>query len=410
MTRSTLRLAARNALRRRARTFFTAGMVVFAVAVLVVALTFVEGVFGTMVAAATSLGGHVRVADPGFVAREELMPLYEHVERTAPLVELIERQPGVAAVEPRIATGVTVTRGEEIGDVLALAVGASERYFRERLDAKTKLVSGGWFTGSPDEIIAGAKVAERTGAKVGDELVLLGVTQDGSLSPIKGRLVGIVAQGGMLDQQVFLPLERVRWLTDISEGATELLVFAGSLEEGRLVADRLKALPELRGYAVQSWAEREPLRSMTAAMAGMRGIIVFTFVFLAALGIWNTMTMSVLERTHEIGVLRAMGMSRTRVVGLLVGEALAIAAAGGMAGLLLGIGPAWLLETRGIRIGERLAGSFSAPVSQTVYGDLTPAVVIIALAMGLLMALLGSVVPAIRAASIQPVSAMRSGR
>lgn len=411
MIRFTLALALRNALRRRVRTFFTAGMVVFAVAVLIAALTFVGGLFGTMLTAVTSLGGHVRVADPDFVEREELLPLYEHVEKAGPLVELLERQSGVVAVEPRITTGVTVTRTEEIGDVFALAVGANERYFRERLGAKEKLVAGIWFTGAPDELIAGAKVAERTGAKVGDELVLLGMTQDGSLSPIKGRVVGIIATGGgMLDQQVFVPLEKMRWLTDLPEGATELLVFGQNLEEGRALAERLKALPELRAYAVQSWAEREPLRSMSAVVQGIRGIIVLTFVFLAALGVWNTMTMSVLERTHEIGVLRAMGMTRPRVLALFVGEALAIATAGGAAGFLLGIGPAYFLSTRGIRIGERLAGSFNAPVSETIRGELSVEVVLLALAMGLFTALLGSLWPAWRASSIQPVSAMRSGR
>lgn len=411
MTRTTLRLAVRNTLRRRARTAFTTGMVLFAVAMLLVATTWVGGIFSTMLSAMTAVGGHVRVVDPEFAAREELMPLYENLEQTAPLVALLERQPGVVAVEPRITTGVTVTKGEEIGDIFALAVGASERYFREQVGAKEKLIAGSWFTGAPDELIVGVKVAERTGAQVGDELVLLGATQDGSLSPIKGRLVGIVRSGaGVLDQQVWLPLEKARWLTDIPEGATELLVFTAGLEEGKAVASQLKALPELKAYAIQAWDEREPLKSLIGTVAGMQGVIVFTFVFLAALGIWNTMTMSVLERTHEIGVLRAMGMSRLEVVGMFVGEALAIAVAGGILGLLLGMGPAWLLETRGIHIGDRLASSAQTMISETIRGDLTPEAMIRAFALGLLMALLGSLLPALRAASIQPVSAIRSGR
>jgi putative ABC transport system permease protein len=161
---------------------------------------------------------------------------------------------------------------------------------------------------------------------------------------------------------------------------------------------------------VQSWSEREPLKSMVASVNGMEGIIVFTFVFLTALGIWNTMTMSVLERTHEIGVLRAMGMSRPGLVGLFLGEAMAIATVGGAVGLLLGLGPAWLLETRGIRVGERLAGSMNAPISETLRGDLNARTVVLVFALGLVMSLLGSLVPALRAASIQPVSAMKSGR
>jgi ABC-type lipoprotein release transport system permease subunit len=411
MLSTTFRLAMRNTLRRRVRTLLTAGMVVLGVALLLNALSWVRGVFGSMLASATALGGHVRVVDPDFAAREELLPLYENLPRTAPLVEALERQPGVVAVEERIMAGVTVTVGKEIGEVFALAVGAGERYFRERMGAKDKLVAGRWFSGAPDEVIAGAKVAEQAGAKVGDEVVLLGVTQDGSLSPLKGRLVGIVRTGaGALDQQLMLPLAQLRHLADIPEGATELLVYASRHEEGDALAASLRAVPALRALAVQSWSEREPWKSLTSTVRGIQAVVVFIFVFLTALGIWNTMMMSVLERTHEIGVLRAMGLGRAGTLALFVGEALVIAVVGGLVGVGLGAYPAWLLETKGIHIGERTAANLPAALSETIHGDLTLETVAMSFGLGLLMAVLGTLIPALRAASIQPVSAMRSGR
>lgn len=406
-----VRLAARNTLRRRARTLFTLGMVVLSVALLLVALTWIRGAFGSMLATATALGGHVRVVDPDFAAREELMPLYEHLTGTEALAGALHRQPGVTAVEPRITTGVTLTVGEEIGDVFAMVVGANERYFRERLGADQKVVAGTWFTGAPDELVAGYKVVERTGAKVGDELVLLGATQDGSLSSLKGRLVGVVRGGaGAFDQQVFAPLEKVQWLVDIPEGAVELLVFTEDYHSAPELAARLRSVPELQGLAVQSWTEREPWKSTLSTVRGMERVVVFIFVFLTALGIWNTMMMSVLERTHEIGVLRAMGLSRLGAVGLFVGEALAVSVVGGLLGIALGAWPAWLLERYGIRIGEKAASNVALPVSETLHGELTLEIVLMAFGLGLVMAVLGSVLPALRAASIQPVSAMRSGR
>ncbi len=409
MLPTTVRLAVRNVRRRPVRTGLTAGMVIVGVGILVLALTWIRGVFGTVIEGATGLAGHVRLVDREFAAREELMPLYENLPESAPLVALLERQPGVVAVEPRIATGVTVTAGAEIGDVFAMAVGASERYFRERLGAKDKLVRGTWFSGEPHEIVAGAKVAEQTGAKIGDELLLLGTTQDGALSPIKGKLVGVYRAGGPLDQQLLLPLGELRWLTDITDGATEILVFGDDYARAGVLAAELRAVPELSGYAVQAWLEREPFASMLGTVQVIQNIIAFFFVFLTALGIWNTMMMSVLERTHEIGVLRAMGLSRLGAVGLFVGEALAIGVAGGIGGVLLAAWPAWLLETRGVTLGERIAGQLSFG-TETIYGDLSLEVVFSALILGMVMALVGSALPALRAASIQPVSAMRSGR
>jgi ABC-type lipoprotein release transport system permease subunit len=405
------KLALRNTTRRRTRTLLTAGMVVLGVALLLLSLSWVGGIFQSILSTATALGGHVRIVQPKFAEREELQPLYENIPNVAPLEAALRAQPGVAGVEPRITTGVTISKGDQIGDVFGLVVGASERYFRERTGAKEKLIAGAWFSGAPNEAILGTKVASEVGAKVGDELILVGMTQDGSMSPIKVKLAGIAQMGvGGLDQQIFVPLSLVQYLVDIEGGATELLIYGDRYEHADRLVTQLRAAPMLKDYTVQAWSEREPWRSLSGTVNGMQSVIVGVIVFLTALGIWNTMMMSVLERTHEIGVLRAMGLSRWGTVRLFVGEALAIAILGGLLGVALGAYPAWLLETRGITIGARTAASTSLMISETMRGDLNWTVVGTSFCLGLLMALLGSLVPALRAASIQPVAAMRGGR
>jgi len=202
----------------------------------------------------------------------------------------------------------------------------------------------------------------------------------------------------------------VQYLADIPDGATELLVYGERFEDAPALAAHLTALPELASFDVRDWSAREPWRSLSGTMRAIEGVIVAVIVFLTALGIWNTMMMSVLERTHEIGVLRALGLSRWGTVRMFVGEALAIALVGGLLGLLLGAYPAYWLEKHGIHLGERVAASSNVVLTETVHGRLTLDSALYALGLGLLMACLGSLVPALRAASIEPVSAMRSGR
>lgn len=411
MIRLQVRLATRNTLRRKVRTALTAGMVMLGVALLVLALSWIRGALGGALATAAAHGGEVRIVKPAFALREELMPLEENLPDVGELTSRLRAVPGVVAVEPRIATGVTVTVGEEIGDVFAQAVGAQESYLRERLGLKEKLAVGSWFTGGADELIAGAKVAEQVGAKVGDELVLLGMTQDGSLSPIKGRLVGIVQAGTPgADLQIFAPLAKLQWLTDIPEGATELLLYGERYDEAVSLAGAVRGAPGMDRYTVQAWSEREPYKSIGETAKGMEGIIALVIVFIAALGIWNTLMMSVLERTSEIGVLRALGLSRVGAVGLFVGESLAIGIVGGLLGAGLGAIPAALLERYGVRIGARAASQMSIAVSERIHANLTPEILLTAFALGILMSVLGSALPALRASSIQPVTAMRSGR
>ena len=404
-------LALRNATRRRTRSLLTAGMVVCSVALLMIALSWLRGVFGGVIEGTTSLSGHVRIVTKNFAAREELMSLYENLPDTAALERAIVARPGVVSVEPRIVTGVTVTVGQEIGDVFAAVVGASERYFRDRLKGREKLVAGHWFTGADNEAIAGVKVVEQMGAHPGDELILVGTTQDGSLSAIKLRLAGVARLGGGgLDQQIFVPLERARFLTDIPAGATELLVYGADYDHAKQLMQSLHAMPQLKDLVVQPWFDREPWRSTASTLRGIERVIVFVIVFLTALGIWNAMMMSVLERTHEIGVLRALGLSRWGTVRLFVLEALSIALVGGVLGVLLGLYPTWYLATHGLHLGERTAANAGTVIGETVYGDFSLGGVLSAFGLGLLMAALGSFIPALRAASIQPVSAMRTGR
>jgi putative ABC transport system permease protein len=404
-----LRLASRNAFRRRSRTLLTLGMVAGGVALLLILTTWIGGATGSILGAATTRGGHVRVVDPDFAAREQLAPLEEHVVNVDALAATLQKLPDVVAVEPRIVVGVSVTVGTELGDVFGRALGANPSYF-ERIGARDKIVEGTWLTGEAGEVVAGATVVREAGAKIGDELLMLGVTQDGAMSPIKARLVGLVAGDSEFNQALLLPLSQVQWMTDLSGGATEVLVYGANYRDAAALAQRVSSSPAVSALLVESWTEREALRTIEATVGAIRSFIILLVVFLVALGIWNTMMMSVLERTHEIGVLRALGMTRFGTVMSFVGEAGAIGLLGAALGVLLGAGPSLYLERVGVHIGAKASASSDLAIAETIYGDFTLTGVVLAFAVGLLMALVGSFVPALRASGVQPVTAMRSGR
>jgi putative ABC transport system permease protein len=407
------KLALRNATRKPVRTTLTAGMVVAGTALLVIAVSWMDGIFDDMLDAGTNAMGHVRVLDPDFEEREELRPMYENLPDADVLTKAVAAVPGVVAAYPVISTGVTVTVGEEIGDVFGLLMGAPNGFFEDRMKLGDSLKVGRLLGDAPDELVLGSKVVERSGAKLGDEVVLLGMTQDGSLSPIKGTLVGIVSSGNpMTDMGIFAPLERVQWLTDIPGGAIEILAYGEHRDDATAIAAAVSDLPATQALSVQAWSTRAPWAQMLPTITGMRYIIAFMVVFLAGLGVWNTMMMSVLERTDEVGVLRAMGMSRSSTLMLFIGEAVVIAAIGGVLGVLLGAGPSLYLEAVGFNMGEDVVSKLSSdfPISTTVYADFNSGVVLLGILTGLISAVVGSALPALRAALIQPVTAMRSGR
>lgn len=117
-------------------------------------------------------------------------------------------------------------------------------------------------------------------------------------------------------------------------------------------------------------------------------------VLVGGLGMMNTMLMNVFERRREIGVLRAVGWRRRRVIGLIAGESMALALGGGVLGIVLGIG---LTQ----------ASRLSPAVESLLASALTPGVLLQAMVIALLLGTVGGIYPAWRAAQLTPVEAMR---
>ncbi len=130
---------------------------------------------------------------------------------------------------------------------------------------------------------------------------------------------------------------------------------------------------------------------LVKSMAWATSIIAMV---LGSVGILNTMLMTVFERTGEIGVLRALGWRRARVLNLILGEALTVGLVGSLVGLGLGI-----LGVKALAL-EPTSSSFIAP-------DLPPAVLGFGLVLGIGLSLIGGLYPALRAAALDPTEALR---
>jgi putative ABC transport system permease protein len=181
-------------------------------------------------------------------------------------------------------------------------------------------------------------------------------------------------------------------LADKPRQVTWYLIKLRDPSRAEAVRDDLNArFPEIRVSLTSEFVENMPDMQQGQQMVGQ---IAFLAVLIGAVGMLNTMLMSVLERTREIGVLRALGWSRRRVLGTILREALALGLAGAVVGIPLGMGMVW-----GLNQIPLVKGFIGARYDL----DLFLTAVTVALGAGAV----GGLYPAWRATRLRPAEALR---
>ncbi|MFT5458076.1 MAG: putative ABC transport system permease protein [Myxococcota bacterium] len=411
---SLFRLAYRNALRNGRRTLLTAATVTIGTAFVVVTLSFMAGIFDGMTEGWVEVNGPVRVVTTAYAEREQLRPLHENIAESDPVVATLTRLDAVGAAYPIIRTGVGVSVGEELGEDGAMLTGAPKAFYDAHVLPGIAFAGGHWLddASEDEQVVLGSRVARDVGAKVGDEVLLLGTTQYGSMAPISADVVGVVTGNSAVEGQAFVTLDVARWMVDLPEGTLEIILFPQGEASDRAAASAIAASARQAlgpDYSVTPWMEAAIWVQMLPITDGMSTIVSMILIFVMALAIFNTMTMSVLERTGEIGVMRAMGQTRLGAVGSFLAEALMIGATGGLIGVIVGAVPALYLQTNGMTFGAEILEDMGDDYVMTtvMYGELSVETVAVALVVGLVTALLGAFFPSLRAARIPPSEAMR---
>ena len=351
--------------------------------------------------------GALQIHRAGYMAQVFGTPLDLDLAYDAALLAKLERVPNVKAVAPRIGFGAMVSTGDSTTFAMITA-------FDPARDIKVcplryERLSSGALPGPqhPDGLVLSAELARRIGAKVqaGDvgRVAVLTNDHDGSLNAVDTRLIGLNGlprSPGLETRLGLMALAHAQELLRMPGRATEIAVAVDDLTQ--LEETRTALLATLgKGFEVSTWPElARPVADATALQDEILKLITAILLVVALVGVINTMLMSVLERTREIGVMMALGMRRQAIVLLFVMEAAVINLAAAVPGLLAAFGVLAILEKADVH--------FQAPGGGVLH--IHPVVLArdieVVISVVVLGALAASILPALRAAKLRPVEAL----
>ena len=261
------------------------------------------------------------------------------------------------------------------------------------------------------EIVIGSVLARNLRVDVGDELTLLGSGLDGSFAAAVVSIAGIFESGIRdIDRSIAeMPLGALQEVFYMGGAGHQVVVVAPSLGEVPALQASVEAeVSHADGLVVQDWDALQPgLKQAIQADMSSAFFMYGILVVLVAFSVLNTQLMSVLERTHEFGVVMSLGMKPGRLGRLVMLETALMGLLGLVLGALVGAAFTAWLGIRGFSMPgmEEMAAQFNLP--SRIYMQPTFLSVMIGPTVVFLFTLLASVYPALRLLRLHPVEAMR---
>lgn len=337
-----LKFAWQNALRNRRRSLVTVSIAALGTAAILLASGFALSTYQGLAQMAARSTGHLIVAKADQFNKEEDTPLAHGLDDVAALKAQLLADPQVRHVLPRVEFSGLISNGDKSTVMMAVGVDPDSEFavkgpfLRIKAGEVLSNSSGSAATASA-EVMLGEGLARSLKAQPGSSLTLLSSTSEGALNALDVTVKGIFSTGVPdIDKRlVYTDVLTAQKLLN-SGRVSSLGVFLDRMESTPGTQTRVAAaLPQLQ---VQSWVDQaffyRGVRDLYDRIFGALGLIIAMIVVFV---VTNAMAMAIIERTREIGTLRALGTLPSQLLRSLALEGMVLGGGGALLGAVVAL-------------------------------------------------------------------------
>lgn len=347
---------------------------------------------------------HIQVHSPEFIQERETSHI---LSVDTGIINKISGLPGIRAVTSRSRVNCMIASANNTAGVMV--TGVMPDMEAKVTTMQNSIIEGNYFENtSQNELLIGKKLAERLNVKIGSRIVLTFSDVQNELVTAAFRVQGIYKSAYEIqdERNVYVPLNSLNKYLGIEDGMHEVAILLSDIDQLDEKINEIKVYFE--NDVVRSFYEVSPELAYLSEAGGVVGL-VFIIIILTGLafGVLNTMLMTIFERTREIGMLMAIGMNKTKVFKMIMLESTILSVSGGIFGLLGGgLMISWV-GSSGVDFGVFGDAMASYGFGTKVYPSLETEAYFYTMGLVILMAIIATIYPSIKAIKLVPVEAVR---
>ncbi|MCK5145794.1 ABC transporter permease [bacterium] len=353
--------------------------------------------------------GHIKIMSRSYAENKDQTPNDLALTGINDLLQQLRDDIPEMAWTPRIKFGGLIDIPDEAGETRSQspAMGVALDFYGpggevERLNIQNALVTGR-LPRNPGEILISDELAQRLETKVGDTATLIGSTMYGAMAVHNFTISGTLKFGmkAMDRGAMLVDIHDIRLALDMDDAAGEIVGYMHPIYKDNTIQSIKAEFNSLHtenddefAPVMLSLRDQNGLNDYLVYAESISGMLIFVFVGIMSLVLWNTGLIGGIRRYGEIGVRLAIGENKGGVYRSMVLESAAIGFAGSLIGSILGLALAYWIQVKGINLGDMM-GNSSLLISNIVRTRITEQTYYIGFIPGLLSTVLGSMLAGI---------------